>query len=169
MKSAITIIVFSALSVFYCSSCKKDKGPKNEGSAKYEMIAGRWAQKDLVLAVSVKFQGQNIPQGTSILALAPLLGPAGAYLTCTKDNIYHFNKDSSMLVEGCTELILPVTGKEGTWRLDIYDAVLLLKSTQGEHDPHWINEVSDSMMKVSITAAIPDVATIPLTLILEKK
>lgn len=169
MKSAVTLIVLSALLVFCGSSCKKDKAPKNQGSGKYDMIAGSWAQKDLVLAVPVKLGGQNIPAGTSIITLAPLLGPAGQYFTCTKNNVYNFNKDSTMQVEGCTDLILPVTGKEGTWRLDIYDAVLLLKSKTGEHDPHWINEVTKTSMKVSITAVIPKVATVPLTLILEKK
>ncbi len=169
MKSAVVIIAFSALSVFCCTGCNKDKNSKPAGSGKYEMVAGKWAQKDLVLAVSVKFGGQTIPQGTSIITIAPLLGPAGQYFTCTKNNVYHFNKDSTMQVEGCTDLILPVTGKEGTWRLDIYDAVLLLKSKKGDPDPHWINEVTNASMKISITAAIPNVASVPLTLILEKK
>ena len=169
MKFAVTIITFSALSVFCCSSCKKDKAPKDNASGKYDMVTGSWSQKDLVLAVPVKLGGQNIPAGTSMMALAPMLGPAGQYITCTKNNVYNFNKDSTMRVEGCTDLILPVTGQEGTWRLDIYDAVLLLKSKDGKADPHWINEVSATTMKISITAAIPNVASVPTTLILEKK
>ncbi len=52
--------------------------------------------------------------------------------------------------------------------LDIYDAVLLLKSAQGKPDPHWIDELTDKSLKISITAVIPNVATVPLTLILEK-
>lgn len=169
MKFAIPLIAFSVLSVFCCIGCKKDKDTKKAGSGKYEMVAGSWSQKDLVLAVPVKLGGQNIPAGTSIITLAPILGPAGQYFTCTKNNVYNFNKDSTMQVEGCTDLILPVTGKEGTWRLDIYDAVLLLKSKAGEADPHWINEVTNNTMKISVTAAIPNVASVPLTLILEKK
>ena len=169
MRSAITIIAFGVLSVFCGSGCKKDKRSKNESSGKYEMVAGKWAQKDLVMAVSAKLGGQNIPAGTSMYVLAPLLGQAGQLITCTKSNVYNFNRDSSMTVEGCTDLLFPVTGKEGTWRLDIYDAVLLLKSKKGDHDPHWINDVTNTTMKISITAAIPNVASVPLTLILEKK
>lgn len=169
MKSAITIIAFSALSVICCSSCKKDKGPKNEGSGKYDMVAGKWAQKDLVMAVSAKLGGQNIPAGTSMYVLAPMLGAAGQLITCSRNNVYNFNKDSSMTVEGCTDLLFPVTGKEGSWRLDIYDAVLLLKSKKGDPDPHWINDLTGATLKISITAVIPNVATVPLTLVLEKK
>lgn len=149
-------------------SCKKNKDTTPEKSEKYGLIAGDWQQKDIVFAVPVKVGGQNIPAGTSIIALAPLLGPAGALFTCTKTNSYKFNADGNFAIEGCTELILPTAGNAGTWKLDVHDAVFLLTSQKGDNDPHWIENVSDSSLDLSITVTIPGVATAPLILQLKK-
>ena len=149
-------------------ACKKNKDATPEKSQKYGQIAGTWQQKDIVFAVSVKLGGQNIPAGTSILPLAPLLGPAGALFTCTKTNSYQFGADGNFAINGCTQLILPAAGNAGTWKLDVHDAVFLLTSQKGDNDPHWIENVSDSTLDLSITVTIPGVATAPLILKLKK-
>ena len=149
-------------------SCKKNKDAAPQKSEKYSLVTGNWQQKDIVFAVPVKLGGQNIPAGTSIIALAPLLGPAGALFTCTKTNTYKFNTDGNFTIGGCTELILPKAGNAGTWKLDVHDAVFLLTSQKGDNDPHWIENVSDSTLDLSITVTIPGVATAPLILKLKK-
>jgi len=166
MKPVYVALICLLFTLF--SGCRKKDDAAPPSSGRREMVEGSWKQKDLVIAVSVKLGGQNIPAGTSMMVLAPMLGPGGALITCTKNNTYSFNKDNTMKVAGCTELLFPVTGNDGTWSLDIYDAVLLLKSAQGDPDPHWIDELTDKTLKISITAVIPNVATVPLTLILEK-
>lgn len=166
MKPVYVTLICLLFTLFYGCRKKDDAAPPSSG--KKEMVEGTWKQKDLVIAVSVKLGGNNIPAGTSMMVLAPMLGPGGALITCTKDNTYSFNKDNTMKIAGCTELLFPVTGAEGTWSLDIYDAVLLLKSAEGKSDPHWIDDLTATTMKISITAVIPNVATVPLTLILEK-
>ncbi|HEY9261323.1 hypothetical protein [Chitinophaga sp.] len=163
-KAFLLLVAGSLLTM----ACKKNKDTKPEPSQKYGQIAGTWQQKDIVFAVSVKLGGQNIPAGTSILPLAPLLGPAGALFTCTKTNTYQFGSDGNFSIDGCTELILPTAGNAGTWKLDVHDAVFLLTSQKGDNDPHWIENVSDSALDLSITVTIPGVATAPLILKLKK-
>jgi hypothetical protein len=81
-----------------------------------EWVTGNWKQKDLVISVGVKIGGQKIPAGTSMIALAPLIGQAlgspeiAAAILCTADNIYSFNADGTYKITGCTDLILPVAG-----------------------------------------------------------
>lgn len=163
--------VFSLMIV----SCKKDHTDKPEKSEKYDWVTGTWKQKDLVIAVSVKLGGQNIPAGTSMIALAPLIGqalgnPAVAEgLICTKDNTYSFNSDGTFAVNGCTSLILPTAGNDGTWKLTVYDAVLQLTSAKGDNDPHWINSISSNSLELAVTVSIPGVGDAPLSLILEKQ
>lgn len=166
MKPVYVTLICICFTLF--SGCRKKDDAAAPSSGRKELVAGTWKQKDLVIAVSVKLGGQNIPAGKSMMVLAPMLGPGGALITCTKTNTYTFSSDNKMKVSGCTELLFPVTGNEGTWSLDIYDAVLLLKSAEGKPDPHWIDELTANSLKISITAVIPNVATVPLTLILEK-
>lgn len=164
VKALILLVAGHLLTV----SCKKNKDATPEKSQKYGQIAGKWQQKDIVFAVPVKLGGQNIPAGTSIIALAPLLGPAGALFTCTKTNSYQFGTDGNFAITGCTQLILPTAGNAGTWKLDVHDAVFLLTSQKGDNDPHWIENISDSTLDLSITVTIPGVATAPLVLKLKK-
>lgn len=149
-------------------ACKKDKPATPLKSPKYDLVKGTWKQQDIVLAVDVKLNKKNIPKGSSILALAPLLGPGGAQLTCTADNTYRFNEDGSFSIEGCTTLILPVAGNSGTWNLDVHDSVLKLVSAKSENDPHWIENISSTNLDLSLTVTIPGVATVPLILKLKK-
>jgi hypothetical protein len=156
-------------------SCKKDHPPKKQSSEKYSWITGDWKQKDLVISVTVKLGGQTIPAGTSMIALAPLLGQAlgdpaiADALLCTKDNTYSFHADSTYTINGCTDLILPKAGNNGTWKLTVYDAVLQLTSAKGDADPHWINDISENMLHLALTVHIPGVGDAPLGLILEKQ
>lgn len=166
--SGKAFLLLAAGSLLTTMACKKNKDATPEKSPKYGQIAGTWQQKDIVFAVSVKLGGQNIPAGTSILPLAPLLGPAGALFTCTKTNSYQFGADGNFTINGCTQLILPTAGNAGTWKLDVHDAVFLLTSQKGDNDPHWIENVSDSTLDLSITVTIPGVATAPLVLKLKK-
>jgi hypothetical protein len=162
------VLILLAGGYLLAVACKKNKDATPEKSDKYARVAGTWQQKDIVFAVPVKLGGQNIPAGTSIIALAPLLGPAGALFTCTKTNSYQFKTDGNFAITGCTELILPAAGNAGTWKLDVHNAVFLLTSQKGANDPHWIQHVSDSTLDLSITVTIPGVATAPLVLKLKK-
>ncbi|MET3879012.1 hypothetical protein [Chitinophaga sp. OAE865] len=170
MRFFIPRYLFLMLPVFclLTGACKKDKPATPEKSPKYDLVKGTWKQQDIVLAVDVKLNKQNIPKGTSILALAPLLGPGGALFTCTAGNTYRFNEDGSFAIEGCTTLILPVAGNSGTWDLDVHDSVLKLVSAKNENDPHWIENISSSNLDLSLTVTIPGVATVPLILKLKK-
>ncbi|NLR80981.1 DUF5004 domain-containing protein [Chitinophaga eiseniae] len=171
MRSFIPVkLVVAALMVpSLLLSCKKNHDATPEKSQKYEQVSGTWKQQDIVLAVSAKLGGRNLPAGTSILALAPALGAAGALITCTKDNSYQFNTDGTFTINGCTDLILPAAGNNGTWKLDVHDAVFLLTSQKGVNDPHWIQNVSSNALELSITVTIPGVATAPLILKLQKQ
>ncbi|MGN7824837.1 hypothetical protein ACTJJB_32235 [Chitinophaga sp. 22536] len=164
----VKVLVLLAAGQLLMASCKKSRDAAPDKSVKYGLVAGNWQQKDIVFAVPVKLGGQNIPAGTSIIKLAPLLGQAGALFTCTTANTYQFGADGKFNIKGCTELILPVAGNAGTWKLDVHDAVFLLTNEKGNNDPHWIENVSDSTLDLSVTVTIPGVATAPLVLKLKK-
>lgn len=157
------------------ASCKKDDEIKKTNTEKYQWITGTWQQKDLQLGVTAELGGQTIPEGTSMIALAPLIGQAlgspeiAQAILCTKDNTYTFNADSSFSINGCTILILPNAGNAGKWKLTVFQAVLQLTSENGKDDPHWINNITDSTLNLSLTVHIPGVGDAPLNLLLEKQ
>lgn len=165
------------LLIFLFASCKKDTADENANfkNKNQEWVTGTWKQKDLVIAVDVKIGGQKIPAGTSMIALAPLLGQAlgnpaiAQAILCTADNIYSFNADGTYQITGCTDLILPVAGNSGKWNLGIYDAVVELISTKDEKDPHWINSITNTDLNLSLTVEFPGLGAAPLGLILEKQ
>jgi hypothetical protein len=167
----IAVFVF----LFSSSSCKKDENKTEEPNAfKKEWVTGKWKQKDLVISVDVKLGGQKIPAGSSMIALAPLLGQAlgnpavAQMILCTKDNQYEFNGQGNFTITGCTDLILPNAGNSGTWELTIYNAVLQLTSSDSKKDPHWINTITPGTMELALTVKIPGVGNAPLGLRLEK-
>jgi hypothetical protein len=169
--------VLLVLLVFLFASCEKES-TNNEPLAKNknrEWVTGTWKAKDLVISVDVKIAGQKIPAGTSMIALAPLIGQAlgnpaiAAAITCTKDNTYTFNADGTYAISGCTDLILPVAGNSGKWDLTVYDAVLELTSSQDKKDPHWINSITSNTINLSLTVKFPGLGAAPLGLILEKQ
>lgn len=169
--------VLLALLVFLFVSCKKES-TNNEPLVKNknkEWMTGTWKAKDLVISVDVKIAGQKIPAGTSMIALAPLIGQAlgnpdiAAAITCTSDNTYTFNADGTYAINGCTDLILPVAGNSGKWDLTVYDAVLELTSPQDKKDPHWINSITSNTVNLSLTVVFPGLGAAPLGLILEKQ
>lgn len=168
----VMLMAFACLTL---ASCKKDHPPKKQNNEKYSWITGNWKQKDLVISVTVKLGGQKIPAGTSMIALAPMLGQAlgnpdiAKAILCTKDNTYSFNADSTFSINGCTDFILPKAGNNGTWKLTVYNAVLQLTSAKGEADPHWINGINENMLHLALTVNIPGVGDAPLGLILEKQ
>lgn len=170
MRFIIPLKLFTGLfaGLLLAGSCKKSHTDNAQPSIRNSLIAGQWTQQDIVLAVGVKMGGQNIPAGTSIITLAPLLGAGGAGFTCTKNNTYKFNTDGSYSITGCTDLILPKSGGGGNWNLDVHDAVLKLTSQKGDNDPHWIENISSTNLDVSLTVTIPGVATVPLVLKLKK-
>lgn len=165
------------LLIFLFASCKKDTVDENAQfkNKNQEWITGNWKQKDLVISVDIPLGGQTIPAGTSMIALAPLIGQAlgspevAAAILCTADNIYSFNADGTYAITGCTDLILPVAGNSGKWDLTIYDAVLELISTKGDKDPHWINSITSTTLNLSLTVNFPGLGAAPLGLILEKQ
>lgn len=171
------LIIFMLLSGFllFFPSCKKDKNIPKVNTEKYQWITGTWKQKDLQLGVTAKLGGQKIPAGTSMIALAPLIGQAlgnpeiAQAILCTKNNVYTFNADSTFSIQGCTMLILPNAGNSGKWNLTVFQAVLQLTSTSGNPDPHWINSITDSSLNLSLTVNIPGVGDAPLNLLLVKQ
>ena len=169
--------VLLMLLVFLFTSCKKDtsdNGPLAKNKNR-EWVTGKWKAKDLVISVDVKIAGQKIPAGTSMIALAPLIGQAlgspeiAAAITCTSDNVYTFNADGTYTIDGCTGLILPVAGNSGKWDLTIYDAVLELTSSDSKKDPHWMNSITSNTLNLSLTVEFPGLGAAPLGLILEKQ
>lgn len=176
-KATFTYLAFafSLLLAFTLPSCKKDQEIKKPDSQKYTWITGTWKQKDLQLGVTAELGGQTIPEGTSMIALAPLIGQAlgspeiAQAILCTKDNSYTFNADSTFSINGCTTLILPNAGNSGKWKLTVYEAVLQLTSQDGKNDPHWINDITENTLNLSLTVHIPGVGDAPLNLLLEKQ
>lgn len=176
-KQNVPKYVLLVLLVFLFASCKKDTPDENTKfkNMNKEWVTGKWKQKDLVIAVDIKLGGQKIKAGTSMIALAPLIGQAlgnpaiAAAITCTVANIYSFNADGTYAITGCTDLILPVAGNSGKWDLTIYDAVLELISSKGEKDPHWINSITSSTLNLALTVEFPGLGAAPLGLILEKQ
>jgi len=179
MKKKQFVVKYSLLIllIFLFASCKKDTADENEKfpNKNKEWVTGTWKQTDLVISVDVKIGGQKVPAGTSMIALAPLIGQAlgnpaiADAILCTQDNIYSFKADGTYEITGCTDLILPVAGNSGTWDLTIYDAVLELISTKGEKDPHWINSITSNTLNLALTVEFPGLGAAPLGLILEKQ
>jgi hypothetical protein len=176
-KQFITRYALLMLLVFLFASCKKESTndePLSKNKNK-EWITGKWKAKDLVISVDVKIAGQKIPAGTSMIALAPLIGQAlgnpaiAAAITCTSNNVYSFNADGTYAITGCTDLILPVAGNSGKWALTVYDAVLELTSSQDKKDPHWFNSLTSNTLNLSLTVEFPGLGAAPLGLILEKQ
>lgn len=176
-KQFVARYALLVLLIFLFASCKKDKTDENAQSKNknQEWITGNWKQKDLVISVDVKIAGQKVPAGTSMIALAPLIGQAlgspaiADAILCTANNIYSFNADGTFAINGCTGLILPVAGNSGKWDLTIYDAVLELISSKSEKDPHWINSISSNTLNLALTVNFPGLGAAPLGLILEKQ
>jgi hypothetical protein len=169
--------ILVVLLIFLFASCEKES-KNSEPLAKNknrEWVTGTWKAKDLVISVDVKIAGQKIPAGTSMIALAPLIGQAlgnpaiAAAITCTSDNTYTFNADGTFAINGCTDLILPVAGNSGKWDLTVYDAVLELTSSTDKKDPHWINSITSNTINLSLTVEFPGLGAAPLGLILEKQ
>ena len=176
-KQFVERYVMLILLIFLFASCKKDTADENSKvkNMNREWVTGNWKQKDLVIAVDVKIAGQKIPAGTSMIALAPLIGQAlgspdiANAILCTADNVYSFNADGTYKITGCTDLILPVAGNSGNWDLTIYDAVVELISSKGDKDPHWINSITNNTLNLSLTVEFPGLGAAPLGLILEKQ
>lgn len=168
----LMLVVFAVFLFF--NSCKKEEATEEPNAFKKEWVTGKWKQKDLVISVDVKLGGQKIAAGTSMITLAPLLGqalgnPAVAQaILCTKDNEYSFNSNGQFEINGCVDLIMPKAGNNGTWNLQIYNAVLELISTSSVKDPHWINSITKDEMELALTVTIPGVGDAPLGLKLQK-
>lgn len=158
----------------FLGSCKKAGNPADDNAFKKGWVTGKWQQTDLVFSVDIPLAGQTIAAGTSLISVAPLIGQAlgnpviAQLIVCTKGNQYDFRDDGNFIITGCTDLILPVAGSQGSWELTIYDAVLQLTSMESEKDPHWINTITPTNMELAITLTIPGVGSIPLGLQLKK-
>ena len=159
------------LFVFAYTSCKKNDVPAR--SEKYKMVTGTWKQSDIVLGVpvSVKVGGTkySFPSGTSVITNPYMVAfGVGPLFAPTKGNIYNFTDSGSYRIDGITSLILPVAGNNGSWKLDVYDAVLKLTSPAKGDDPHWIAGIASDSLALSMTVNIPGLGTAPLTLILKR-
>ncbi|HOZ85194.1 MAG TPA: hypothetical protein PK191_06875 [Niabella sp.] len=173
MHFPLLFIVFALVCLF--NSCKKESNePAKEPPYRKGWVTGKWKQKDLVISVTAKLGSTKIPAGTSMIALAPMLGQAlgnpalASMIICTKDNQYEFNAQGGFTVTGCTDFILPKAGGTGKWDLKVYDAILELISQKNENDPHWINSITSSKMELALTINIPGVGNVPMGLQLEK-
>lgn len=168
-----TFLVVAALLFFFASCKKENESEKDPNAFKKEWVTGKWKQKDLVISVDVKLGSTKIPAGTSMIALAPLLGqvfgkPLQQMIECTKDNQYEFDSQGNFTITGCIDLILPKAGNKGTWDMTVYDAVLELVSEEKVKDPHWINNINSTNMELALTVTIPGVGDAPMGLQLEK-
>lgn len=174
-KKNFPLWIIAVVMAFVFGSCKKkEEKPVDPNAFKIEWATGKWKQKDLVFSVDVKFAGQKIPAGTSIITLAPLIGQAlqnpvvAQLIMCTATNQYEFASGGKFTITGCTDLLLPTAGNSGAWALTIYDQVMELTSEDNKKDPHWINTITPTTMELAITLVIPGVGSIPLGLQLEK-
>ena len=163
----MAILGFCLLSI----SCKKNDAPAK--SEKYKLVAGTWKQTDIVLGVpvSVKVGGTkySFDPGTSVIT-NPYMQAFGVakQFTPTQQNIYHFSDSGVYRIEGPTDLILPVAGNNGSWTLDVYDAVLKMTPGSNVSDPHWIAGFASDSLALSMTVNIKGLGTAPLTLILKR-
>jgi len=165
-------LLLLALSSLMALSCKKDSSssPSNTSQTKRSWISGTWKQKDLTLAYPIDFAGQSLPVGFSIYNITSYLPVSGPMLDCTRENTYTFNTDSSYVINGCTELELPNAGNDGKWRLEVYDAVLRLTSSDSKTAPYWTNSLSETEWSIGLTIHIAEAdADLPVNLILEKQ
>jgi hypothetical protein len=157
--------------VFY--GCKKNTAVPTQ-SPKYQIVTGTWKQTDIVLGVDVSVNvggnSYNFPSGTSMITNPYLqaFGVAG-FFAPTVNNVYQFDGKGSYSITGPTDLIMPAAGNAGTWKLDVYDAVLKLNSSPTINDPHWINAITSDSLSLSMTVDIPGLGTAPLNLLLHKQ
>jgi hypothetical protein len=152
-------------------SCKKDSAKTdNTSETKLGWVKGTWKQKDLVLGYPIDFAGQELPVGFSIYNITGYLPVSGPLLDCTKANTYTFNTDDSYQINGCTELMLPNAGNGGKWKMEIYDAVLRLTSSDNKTAPYWTNSITEKEWSIGLTIFIAEAdANLPVNLILEKQ
>jgi hypothetical protein len=167
-KNSLALSILLCLFIF---SCKKDSVKSdNISQTKRTWVSGTWKQKDLVLGYPIDFGGQQLPVGFSVYNITSYLPLSGPMLDCTKDNTYTFNSDSSYTITGCTDLMLPNAGTAGKWRLEVYDAVLRLTSSESKTAPYWTNSLTEKEWNIGLTVHIVEVdADLPVNLILEKQ
>lgn len=172
--TALLLVIVSAL---FLSSCKKDDEPKEDVSAiKKGWVTGTWKQKDITLGVDVSitlpapYGKVTIKAGSSMLddPIIDLLGVAD-FFKPTRNNTYTFKGDETYQIDGDVALILPVAGTTGSWKLEVYNAVLAFFPSSEKRDPHWINALNASKLTLALTVKIPGLGDAPLNLLLEKQ
>jgi len=172
-RSSIVRPAISFLLVcLFLNSCKKDEEiVDNTATTKFNWItAGTWKQKDIQLAYPIPFGGQDLPVGFSLYNIAGYLPYTGPMINCTKNNTYNFGSDSSFSITGCTDLIFPVTGNAGKWRLEIHNAVLRLTAAEDKTNPYWTNTLTENQWSLGMTIYIAEAdANVPVNLIIEKQ
>jgi len=179
MKRSFSHITFSLLILGFTAftSCKKDDAPKEDVTAvKKGWLAGTWKQQDVTLGVDVTLRlpapyGRvTIKAGSSMLddPIINLLGVAD-YFKPTRDNTYSFGDDGKYTITGETDLILPVTGKSGTWQFEVYNAVIAFFPSAEVRDPHWVNSLNSTKLNLALTVNIPGLGDAPLNLLMEKQ
>ncbi len=159
---------------------KQEKEP--DLGQQLQWLAGDWVQKDLQFAVTIPKEalGMEIPAGTSLVNMAPLLGLAlgmpelGDQIQFTQLNTFSFNSDNTYsfknpLDKALVSFVLPDAGVSGKWGLlGSGSLVLPLSPDGGKQDPIWVNDLTKDSLSLGIYLDVPNVATIPMNLILEK-
>lgn len=166
------VFIFLFSSSFIFLSCKKEKVTTDNSSAIKTgwITTGTWKQKDLVLAYPIDFAGSSLPVGFSIYNITGYLPLSGPLIDCTQNNTYTFKTDSSYAITGCTELMLPTAGNAGKWKLEVYDAVLRLTSSDNKSQPYWTNNITATQWSIGLTLYVVEAdANIPVNLLLEKQ
>ncbi len=159
---------------------KQEKEPNLQQQIQW--LTGDWVQKDLQFAVTIPKDalGMEIPAGTSLVELAPLLSLAlgepdlGSQIQFTQLNTFSFSSDQTYsfknpLDKALVSFILPEAGGSGKWDLlGSGSLVLPLTPEGGKPSPVWVNDLTADSLSLGIYLDIPNVATIPMNLILEK-
>ena len=57
-----------------------------------------------------------------------------------------------------------MAGNNGSWTLDVYDAVLKMTSGSNVNDPHWIAGFASDSLALSMTVNTKGLGTAPLTI-----
>lgn len=180
MKRNHIVLVLLSCTVFFVASCDKEKEPVDDISTiKKTWVTGAWKQKDILLGVSTTVSlpdGTRLPlnAGSSMITdptINALLGAlfGGNPFQATGNNVYTFNNDDTYEMAGNTQFILPDIGSNGTWKLEVYDAVLALYPSPDARYPYWVNSMTSSQLDLSVTLNFPGLGDVPLNLLLEKE
>lgn len=146
-----------------------------------QLIDGNWFQKDIQFAMTIPKDalGMEIPKGTSLIEMAPLLAialgnPALAeQIQLTGLNTFSFSGGNysfkNPLTDDLVKFLLPGAGTSGGAQVIAKGDVIGFQSSGGgTPDVHVIDQLDENTFSFAITITVPGAGTLPFNLVLQK-